>query len=150
MFDCCKKINWGKVFLAGLAYTAIAFVLRQLETMLTMNYYKMPEYFGVWSKLMMPGAGAPPMSFFAVSLLFSFVTGVVLAAFYDLIKGLLSDGCCRKGLCFAGIIVCLSLVFFTLPAYLLFNLPCGLLTAWFVSSAAILYFASLTFARILK
>jgi len=147
---CFKKIRWGKVVLAALLYLVIATVVHQIETALTMRYYLMPEYFGVWSKVMMPKAGPPPTGFFLTSLVFSFIGGLVLASFYDLAKDFLGKSCCSKTCGFVCWTVALSLVFFSLPAYLLLNLPLMLLVVWFISGAVILYLAALVFGKVLK
>ena len=150
MGECFKKIQWKKVLTAGFAYLVIAFVVRQAEVVLTMKYYLMPEYFGVWSKLMMPKAGPPPTSFFITSILFSYITGVGLAAFYDYIKSLLSKDKWPKVFCFTKIVVGLSFVLFSLPTYLLFNLPFMLLIWWFVSSVVVFFLTAVFFVKVLK
>jgi hypothetical protein len=150
MCEFFKKIQWKKVLTAGFIYLIIAFIIRQVEAVLTMNYYLMPEYFGVWSKLMMPKAGAPPTSFFLTSILFSFITGVGLAIFYDCIKTLLPKDKWQRILCFTCLITGLSFLFFSLTAFLLFNLPFMLLVWWFISSVVIFFLTAAVFVRILK
>lgn len=150
MCDCLKKIQWKKVIAAGFVYTIVALVVRQIEAVLTMNYYKMPDYFGVWSKVMMPEAGPPPMSFFLTSLLFSFITGVVLAAFYDFVKGLLPQDKWQKIFNFTCTVFVLSFVFFSLPVYLLINLPVGLMLWWLLSTIVIFFLTAIIFVKIIK
>ena len=150
MFNCCKNIRFEKIFVSGLIYMAIAFVVHQIEALLTMKYYLMHEYFGLWSQIMMPSLGAtPPARFFIASMLFSFITGVVLAAFYDFVKGLLADNRCQKIFEFSGIVIILSFVFFSLTSYLLFNVPFVLLVSWFLSSFVILLLSVAAFVRVL-
>lgn len=144
------KIKWDKIVVAGLLFMAIATLVRQVEAMLTLGYYQLPQYFGVWSQVMMPEAGAPPVSFLLTSLFFSFFTGCSLAIFYELIKPALARNALRGALTFTKITVGLSLVFFTLPVYLLFNVPLGLLVWWFVTSAVIFFLSAMVFVRILK
>lgn len=150
---CChflKKISWGKVLVAGLVFMVIAFVVRQIEAILTMSYYTDPTYFGVWSKVMMPKAGPPPLSFMVVSLLFSYLTGVTVAVFYDLIKDLLPKKFWPRVLNFTDLTVSLMIVFFTLPVYLLINLPFMLLVWWLGSSIVIVFLSAIAFAKMLK
>lgn len=144
-----KRFLWGKVMIGGLIYMILAVVIHQVEAGLTMSYYQIPEYFGVWSKLIMPEAGPPPPSFLLISLFFSVVTGITLAAFYDFLKELLPPDKWSRVVNFTVIIFSLGVIFFTLPAYLLFNLPLGLLICWLVSSAVILLLASAVFVRVL-
>lgn len=148
--ECIKKIRWGKVIWAGLVFLVIGFVVRQVEAVLTMNYYLMPEYFGVWSKVMMPSVGPPPASFMIISAIFIFLTGVVLAGFYDFIKELLPKKPGERVVCFMVTMISLLVVFFTLPVYLMFNVPVGLLVSWFLSTLVVLGGASVVFGKILR
>ena len=150
MYQCCQSIRWGKVFLAGILFAIIATVIHSIESFLTMNYYLMRDYFSVWSKVMMPSAGPPPTSFFITSILFSLITGVTLAIFYDLIKEKLAKTDLGKAICFTGMAITLATVFFTLPVYLLINIPAGVLISWFASGVVIFLLSSLIFAKILK
>lgn len=150
MCKCCQNIRWGKVILAGILFAIVASIIHSIESILTMNYYLMPDYFNVWSKVMMPNAGPPPTSFFALSVSFSFLTGLVLAIFYDFIKEKLAKTDFQKVICFTGLVITLATVFFTLPVYLLINIPMGLFIYWFVFSAIIFLVTSLIFVKILK
>lgn len=154
-----KKIDWKKVLLSAAIYTILAFIIRQIEAILTMNYYTNPAYFGVWSKLMMPASpasqsgltnGSPPASFMITSLIMTFVTGVSLALVYYYLRDILPKETKRRVLYFADLLIALSFIFFTLPVYLLFNVPVGLLVSWFVSSFIILCAASYTFVKVIR
>lgn len=136
--------------LAGFLFLIISFVIRNIEAVLTMKYYLMPAYFPVWSKLMMPSAGPPPAIFTIVSVLFSLFTGLVLAMTYAMIKDLLPAKFWGHVLCFASWLFVLSFVFFTLPVYLMINLPVGLLVSWLISSAVIFFLGSMIFVKIIK
>lgn len=150
MFECMKKIKWGKALLASLIFLVISFIIRQVESLLMMNYYIMPQYFGVWSKLMMPKAGPPEMPFFVTSLIFSFITGLTLALVYFYMKDSFPKGFWTKVINFTDIVIGLSFVFFTLPVYLMFNIPLGLLISWLISSFIIFFLGSMVFVRMLK
>ncbi|MCG2688714.1 hypothetical protein L6250_03745 [Candidatus Parcubacteria bacterium] len=115
-----------------------------------MKYYLMHEYFNAWSLVMMPTLGStPPANFFVLSILFSFAIGIVLALLYEFVKSLLTSGCCKKACQFSCLLITMSLIFFTLPAYLLFNTPLALLVSWFFSQAIICFLTSLVFVKIL-
>jgi hypothetical protein len=149
MLSLLPKLNWKRILIAGATYFIIAFILRQLEVIATMNYYLMPQYFGVWSQLMMPKAGPPPPLFVLLSSLFTLITGIVLAGFYDLLKGVLSENWLGKVLGFTFVSTLLMLVFSYLPLYLLINLPLGLLVYWFVTGTISIFLSSLIFVKIL-
>jgi hypothetical protein len=148
--DQCKNIKWGGVFWGAIVFTIIGLIVSNATAYLTMSYYKAPAYFEVWSKVMMPEAGPPPMSFFAISIFFSFLTGLILSYLYAFIKELLPKSYWQKVNCFASIVIGLSFVLFTLTVYLLFNVPLGLLAAWFLSSIVAYYLSSMAIVKIVK
>lgn len=150
MCECLRKIQWKKVLVAGLIYLVAATIIRQIEVVLTMKYYLMPEYFDVWSKLMMPKAGPPPPSFMILSFLFTFITGITLAALYDFIKGLLPKNCWERVFDFTGTVAILMLVFSYLPMYLLINLPLGLLVCWFTTGLVTVFVGAVVFTKLIR
>ncbi|MFA5087367.1 MAG: hypothetical protein WC470_03665 [Candidatus Paceibacterota bacterium] len=148
--NCCKNVNKGKIFLSAVIFMVIAFVVDTVAAQFTMGYYMMEQYFSVWSKVMMPIAGPPPMSFFAWSLLFSFISGLVLASLYEKVKQSLGQTFWQKVCCFTCTIVSLYVIFFMLPLYLLINLPIGLLVAWLISAVVVYFFSSIAFVKIME
>lgn len=145
-----KELRWTKILLVGLIYTVFTTVIRQVEAILTMKYYLMPQYFGVWSKLMMPKAGPPPPEFVIMSLIFTFYSGIALTLIYYYIKNLLPKLFWKRIFFFADLMIAASFIFFTLPSYLMFNLPARLLISWFISGFVIIVFTSLTLVKIIN
>jgi hypothetical protein len=145
-----KKIPVRRLLLCGFIYTLISMFIRQVEAVLTMKYYQMPQYFGVWSKLMMPVKGPPPLNFFVTSTIFTFSGGVSLAIIYCYIREILPKSFMKRVLMFADLMIGTSFIFFTLPSYLMFNLPIGLIISWFISSFVILVTASYIFVKIIQ
>ncbi|EKE14853.1 MAG: hypothetical protein ACD_12C00266G0005 [uncultured bacterium] len=145
-----KTIKWGELFLCGLIYLILATVIRQIEVILTMKYYLMPQYFGVWSQSMMPNAGPPPPSFMIKSATFTFASGLSIGLVYYYIKNLLPKQFWHRVTFFADLMIGTSFIFFTLPVYLLFNLPIQLLLSWFISGFIILFLTSLTLVKVIK
>ena len=118
--------------------TIIGFVFRMVESMLTMGFYMDPAYFGVWSNLMMPTAGPPPMQFFAVSLLFGFITSLIIVWACQLVAPLLgSQNWVRKGVFLGMFLFLLTVAPGMLSMMLLINLPAALLFAWLVTGFVI-------------
>jgi hypothetical protein len=144
------EIKWGKLFLGALIYLILATVIRQIEVILTMKYYLMPQYFGVWSQQMMSNAGPPPPSFMIKSATFTFATGLSIGLVYYYIKNLLPKQFWHRVTFFADLMIGTSFIFFSLPAYLLFNLPFQLLLSWFISGFVILFLTSITLVKIIK
>jgi len=144
-----KKIPWGRVLLSGFIYTVIANVVHILEAFVTRSYYSMPEYAGVWSKLLMPHAGRPSPQFLALSLLFGLIVGMFLAFVYVAIKDVLPQPTWSCSFSYAGLVIGFELVLYILPVYLLFNVPVALLISWTISYSVIFLLASILFVRIL-
>ncbi len=144
------RIQWGKVLLIGLIYTVISMVVRQLEVLWTMKYYTQPEFFGVWSKRMMPTAGPPPFEFMVTSMILTFAIGMALTIIYYYLKDYLPKGFWHRATFFADVLVSTSFIFFTLPVYLLFNVPVALLGWWFVSTFIVLFATSIVIVKIIK
>ena len=145
-----KKISWKKVLYSAVIITVISFVVRQLEVVVTMKYYTDPAFFGVWSKLMMPTAGPPPATFMITSFIFTFITGLSLGLIYYYLKDHLPTDIKKRIFYFADLMLGTSFVFFTLPVYLMFNVPVGLLVSWFITSFIILLAGSYTLVKIIK
>jgi hypothetical protein len=145
-----KEISWKKVLLSALIFSLISFIARQIEAVLTLKYYMMPQYFGVWSKVMMPSAGPPPASFMITSLVFTFVTGVSVTLIYYYLKDHLPKEEKKRAFYFADLMIGTSFVFFTLPVYLMFNVPMGLLLSWFITTFVILTAGSWILVKIVK
>jgi hypothetical protein len=146
----CKNINWGKIFLAAVVFMIISFVMNMAISWLTMGFYMMPQYWPVWSKVMMPEAGPPPTSFYIWALIFDFITGLVLAKLYVHIRQTIGQSLWSKVICFTCILTGLSIVFFTFPLYLLINLPLTLILYWLGGSIVSYFIISIFFVKIMK
>jgi hypothetical protein len=145
-----KELNIKKVALASVIFAVISFAVHQIEAFLTMKYYLMPQYLGVWSKIMMPSAGPPPTSFVITSLILTFVTGISVTLIYYYLKDHLPENRVKRVFYFADLMIATSFVFFTLPTYLMFNVPVGLLISWFISTFIILTAGSWVIVKIIK
>jgi uncharacterized membrane protein len=98
---------------------------------------------------MMPTTGPPPPEFMVTSLIFTFLSGMALAIIYYYLKDYLPKGFWKRSTFFADVLVSTSFVFFTLPVYLLFNVPAALLGYWFVSTFVVLLLTSILIVKIL-
>ncbi len=144
------KIKWGRVIVASLILTVISMVVRNVEAVMTMKYYLMPEYLGVWSKLMMPSAGPPPREFFVISILFAFLSALVLACVYECFKSSLEKSFWRRVLGFTKLMMLLILVFAYFPMYLMINIPLVLIVSWFINGTLIIFLGTVVLVKILK
>jgi hypothetical protein len=145
-----REIKWGKIVLSGLIYTVFTTIIRQIEIAATMKYYLMSQYFGIWSKFMMPSAGPPPASFIIMSTVFTFASGLSLGLIYCYLREFLPKSFWHRVTFFADLMIGTSFIFFTLPCYLLLNLPVQLLLSWFISGFIILVLASYSLVKIIN
>jgi len=133
------KLNLAaKLFLSAICYIVVAEIVSTLSAYLTMNYYTDPAYFSVWSKIMMPGAGPPPASFYYYSISFAFIGGLIFGFVYSRIKGIFGKKTIlQKGLRFGIGMFLVSGITLIMNLFLLINLPLGLLVSWLVFNGLI-------------
>jgi len=79
----------------GLIFAVISIIVHTLAAFLEMSYYLNPSYFAVWSSIMMSTAGPPGVIFYVLSFLFAFISGVIFAWVFTVIK---------RGIQFKGIV----------------------------------------------
>ncbi len=134
MIKWMKQIIWGKVLLIGLLYTVVATVIRQVEVIIMMPYYSSELYRGVWSTLFMPAIGPRSFEFFVHYLIGTFLIGISLCIIYYYLKSYLPKKKWERIFFFADVLVATSFIFFTIPVYVLFNVPVALIGSWFVTT----------------
>lgn len=149
MTEWFKNIKFAAILWSTLSYTIISMVIHQIEAIFTVGFYMMPEYFGVWSKLMMSEVGKPKPVFVVVSTLFALITGFILASTYNFFKDYLPQGYWSKVMSFSLLLSVISVVTFTLPVILLFNVPVVLMLYWLLSGVFIFFFGSMVFVKII-
>ena len=125
-------MNLSKIILAGVAFAAVSQLIHSLGATLTMGFYFDPAYFPVWSKVMMPGPGPPPASFYYYSIAFGLVNGIVLAFAFAIIRGGIPGRGLKKGLLFGLLVFLIASLPSSLSLYLLINLPVALIIYWTV------------------
>lgn len=130
-------MKFWKVIAAGILFVIVAQAIHMIESAATMNFYTDPAYFGVWSKIMMPGEGAPPTEFYVYSIIFSFISGMIYALIYTVIsKSITAKTILKQGLYFGFILYAIGIPW-SLTMYLLVNLPVMLLVVWSITSLII-------------
>ena len=122
-----------------------------LETMVDMAHYANPAYFGVWSKLMMPAAGAPPTEFFILSVVVSIIGWAIFACAYSVFgNAIKAKNELMKGLTFGGWVFLLATLPGSLSMFMLFNLPAMLLVSWTIVGVVLNLVAGVLVARFIK
>lgn len=149
-------MDYKKLFLAALAFTAISQVVHMAGAIFDMNYYTDPINFPLWSKLMMPGPAPPGLDFYAVSILFSLITGLIFADAYSMTKHLFTakksfkaDKYWDVGLKFGLFLFLITCLTGTMTMFLLFAVPFGLLLSWLVQGLVVSLATGVAFAKII-
>ncbi len=114
-----------------------------------MSYYTNPEYFALWSKLMMPANGPPGTEFFIASILIDIIIGIILAGSYSLLAVSIPGEGISKGINYGILLFLIAGVPFTLSMYLLFAVPGSLLVYWAISTLVIYLISGAAFAKIM-
>jgi hypothetical protein len=125
------RINALRFILAALAYTLFAFILHLIGAVLTMQYYMDPAYFPIWSKILMPTAGPPPLAFSAYSLILGYIAALLFTFIYLKVRPLFKGKSrVRMGSTYGfGVFLVGGLPGF-LMLWLLINLPLLLIADW--------------------
>jgi len=111
------------VLIAAVLFTLTSQLVIMFESAATMDIYLTPEYFPVWSKLMMPDMGPPSLTFFLMSVLVSFALSLIYAVVFRIVApGIPGEGITR-GLSYGLILFFISGVPSLLSMFLLINLP---------------------------
>ena len=143
------NVAWMKVIQVGICYTILTTIIKQIESIIMMQYYSSEIYRGVWSKFLAPTVGPRPFEFFVNYFIGTFLTGVSLCIIYYYLKSYLPKKKWERTFFFADVLVATSFVFFTIPVYILFNVPLALLGSWFITTFICVVSASMLIVHIL-
>lgn len=143
--------KWKSIVVASIVFMIIAQVVHTFGSYVTMNFYTNPEYFHLWSEIMMPSGGAPGMEFFALSLVFNFITAFIFTWFYSLIKGAIPGRLSlMKGFKYGIFLFIITSVptFFSMS--LLLAVPVALSISWMIEALLIDVLGGIVIARFVK
>ena len=144
-------VNWKGVLRVAVLMAVAAQIIHTVGAVLTMGYYVDPQYSSVWSKLMMPSAGPPPASFVIMSLGIGFITSLIFAWFYTVVRDSIpGDAPTNKGLNYGLMLYLVAGVPFIATNFLLINLPLGITVSWFFEGLLVYLIGGLLAARLLK
>lgn len=143
--------DWKKIGIFAIVMTIIAQVVRIGEAFATMNYYLDPNYWPVWSKIMMPGPGAPPAEFYYLSILFAFITWAFFGIVYSMLGDAVKEKTPRKkGLVFGGLMFIIGGLPGSMSMYLLFNLPLDLIIVWTLTILVLYLIAGIIAVKLIR
>ncbi|HLD58768.1 MAG TPA: hypothetical protein VI977_03960 [archaeon] len=141
----------GRIIGAGIVFAVISFVIHMIESIASMGYYLDPNYFSVWSKIMMPAAGPPPPEFFVLSVAFGFIAGMLYAFVFDKVKSCIKEqSAVRKGLYYGALLFLVAGIPMSMTMFLMINLPAGLTTIWTLSGFITYLIGGIAIAKIMQ
>ncbi|MCX6798495.1 MAG: hypothetical protein NTW59_00135 [Candidatus Diapherotrites archaeon] len=144
------KIRLAKLLLCGIAFAAISIVIHTLEAFVTMSFYLDPQYWQVWSKVMMPGPGPPGVEFYAASLIFAGLSGVLYAFIFDQLKpSIPGKKAFEKGTYYGTMLFMIAGLPGTLSMFLLINIPLALITVWAVTGWVVYLLGGMAIVKIM-
>lgn len=146
-----EKGKIKSIIIAAILFMIIAQVVHTLGSYATMDFYTNPEYFHLWSEVMMPSGGVPGIEFFAVSIIFNFATALIFTVFYVIIKGSVRGKfSLMKGVNYGIMIFFLTAVptFFSMS--LLLAVPIVLSISWMIEALIIDILGGIAIARFNK
>lgn len=111
------------IIIGGILFAVASQVIMMGEVMMTMDIYMMPEYFPVWSRLMMPDMGPPPVMFYAISLSVSVGLALLYSTIFHVLRAGIPGTGIRQGLNYGILLFLLSSLPSMLGMWMLINLP---------------------------
>lgn len=128
-----------KFALTVIISTIAAQIIHMIGAGFGMGYYTDPNYFPVWSNIMMPSSGPPPASFLYWSLAIGIVTWAFFTWGYTILKNSVpGSGYLQKGMMYGILVFLVSGFSGSLALFLLINLPKGLIVLWGIEGLIIL------------
>ena len=111
------------IIIGGILFVVASQIILMGEVIATMDIYMMPEYFPVWSKLMMPDMGPPPAIFYAISISVSVGLSLLYSTVFHILRNGIPGTGIRKGFNYGILLFLLSSFPSMLGMWLLINLP---------------------------
>ena len=150
----CKKIA-----ISAFVFAIISQIVHTLGAFASMGYYTDPQYFGLWSRLMMPGPSPPGWEFYAASIAVALITGAIFTYIFEIMRPALMANPkknfnkvtpMKAGVKF-GALIFLAVCFTNgMSAWLLYSFPLGLQCEWLVEGLAVSLLYGAALGRIYK
>jgi len=148
---CIEKKHWKGILISAILFAIVAQVIHTIGAFASMGYYTDPAYFALWSKLMMPAAGAPPTEFFVLTLALALITALFYAGAYAmLMKSIPGKTYVKKGLVYGLLLFLVAIVPGYLSMALLINVPFALVAEWVLESLVALLIGSVVIAKFVQ
>lgn len=143
-------MDFKRFFLAAILFAIVGEAVHTVGAILEMGYYTDPAFFSVWSKIMMPGAGPPPQSFYLISAGFGLIAALIYTYVYEAVKRCIPGGdYFNRGVSFGSLLFVVGALPSTFMLILLINIPFGLIAAWAVEGLLVNLVGGMLIARIM-
>jgi hypothetical protein len=141
----------ARIIVAGILYGIIALIIHSMFAFVSMDFYLDPAYFPVWSKIMTPTAGPPPVSFLYYSLTFNIISGILFALVYTIIGSCVpGKRFTSRGLMYGFLVFLVGAIPGYFALYLLINLPTVLIALWAVESLILCLIGGMVVAKLIS
>jgi hypothetical protein len=138
-----------KMIVAAVTFAIISQGIHTVAAFLEMKYYMMPEYLDVWSTLMMPTLGPPPLSFTLLSIMVALITGVIYSfAYVTVMRWIPGSSSMKKGFNFGVLLFFVGVLPGLLTMMLLVNVPTQLIVYWMVEGLLVNALGGILIVRI--
>jgi len=142
--------NFGKAAIAVIIMVVIAMIVNIAIAQFTMDYYTNPVYFDVWSDIMMPDEGPPPVNFYLFSAIFQLITAIFFVFIYYLAASVIPAKKTGRGLIYGIFVFLIGRIPCLLTLILLINLPVALILWWALADLIIVLLAGLFTSFLVK
>ncbi len=119
--SCARMVK--PIIIGGILFAIASQIILMGEVIATMDIYMMPEYFPVWSTLMMPDMGPPPAIFYAISISVSLGLALLYSAVYGILQNGIPGTGLRRGINYGILLFLISSLPSMLGMWMLINLP---------------------------
>jgi len=145
----CCSLLW-KIVLFGVIFAAISQIIHNICAFLGMNYYTDPKYFALWSKIMMPAQAAPGFGFYLYALFFAFVSGMLFALVFTVVKKGVPFKGIKKGIAYALLVFLIATVPNSLATILTLAIPYCLVALWVIEALVIYLLTGIVLAKMFR
>lgn len=140
-----------RILLTAVLFVVISQIFHSVGAYIALEYYFLEEYMPVWSKIMMPEPGPPPLMFTLLSAGASFLSGIIFSTvYYIVMDSMMGKSWVVRGLEFGLIMFFMTILPGLLSMVLLINLPIMLLVFWMVEGLLISLLSGIMMVKIIK
>jgi hypothetical protein len=125
----------SRILIASFVFLIISQLLHIGGLTVSMDYYTHPNYYEVWSPLLISfGNINTGISFFYMSIIFGFIGAIIFVSIFAMLGSSIPGSAIKKGLTFGFVIFLIANVPGTLSMFLLLAIPLEIVILWTLES----------------